>query len=74
MIQSTNGMSRPRAATSVQSKIASLAFTNWKNVCVLLFCFCLPWEKHKHTHLNFIYDKCIHNIIDKVKRQLERLC
>ena len=47
-IQSTAGMSSPLAATSVHSKMASLALQNWKKVCVLLVCFCLPCT-HNHT-------------------------
>ena len=43
MIQSTLGMSRPRAATSVQSRIPVGAAQNSKKVRVRFSCFCLPW-------------------------------
>lgn len=41
-IQSTAGMSRPLAATSVQSRMPDSALQNWKNVVVRFVCFCLP--------------------------------
>lgn len=44
-IQSTCGMSRPRAATSVQSKMPDFAWQNEKNVHVRFCCFCLPYKK-----------------------------
>lgn len=51
-IQSTSGMSRPRAATSVHSRMPESALQNWKKVVVRLVCFCLPWdtggEREKH--------------------------
>jgi len=43
MIQSTLGISSPRAATSVQSRIPVGALQNSKNVFVRFCCFCLPW-------------------------------
>lgn len=46
-IQSTCGMSRPRAATSVQSKMPDFAWQNEKNVHVRFCCFCLPYMKKK---------------------------
>lgn len=49
MIQSTLGMSRPRAATSVQSKIPVGALQNSKKVLVRFCCFCLPWNKVRLT-------------------------
>ena len=42
-IQSTCGMSKPRAATSVHSRMPSDALQNWKKVVVRLVCFCLPY-------------------------------
>lgn len=45
MIQSTRGMSRPRAATSVQSRIPVGALQNSKKVLVRFCCFCLPWKE-----------------------------
>ena len=47
-IQSTSGMSSPRAATSVHNKMASLALQNWKKVWVRLACFCLPWWRRNN--------------------------
>lgn len=44
MIQSTRGMSRPRAATSVQRRMPEEALQNSKKVFVRFCCFCLPWE------------------------------
>lgn len=41
-IQSTAGMSRPRAATSVHSRIPVSALQNWKKVVVRFVCFCFP--------------------------------
>jgi hypothetical protein len=41
-IQSTAGMSRPRAATSVHSSLPVSALQNWKNVVVRFVCFCFP--------------------------------
>lgn len=41
-IQSTSGISRPLAATSVQRRMPESALQNWKNVVVLLVCFCFP--------------------------------
>ena len=41
-IQSTSGMSRPRAATSVHRRIPDLALQNSKKVVVRLCCFCFP--------------------------------
>ena len=41
-IQSTAGMSSPRAATSVQSRIPVSAEQNSKKVAVRLFCFWSP--------------------------------
>lgn len=41
-IQSTAGISNPRAATSVQSSVPDSALQNWKNVVVRFVCFCLP--------------------------------
>jgi hypothetical protein len=49
-IQSTAGISNPLAATSVHNKIASFALQNWKNVCVRLVCFCLPWKYKNSFH------------------------
>lgn len=43
-IQSTSGMSSPRAATSVHSRMPESALQNWKKVVVRLVCFCLPCE------------------------------
>lgn len=43
-IQSTAGMSKPRAATSVHSKMPDSALQNWKNTDVRLACFCLPYK------------------------------
>jgi hypothetical protein len=43
-IQSTSGMSRPLAATSVHKRMPDWALQNWKNVVVLLVCFCLPYN------------------------------
>ena len=43
MIQSTLGISRPRAATSVQSRIPVGALQNSKNVLVRFCCFCFPY-------------------------------
>ena len=37
------GMSRPRAATSVQSSTPVSAWQNSKKVAVRFCCFCLPW-------------------------------
>lgn len=45
MIQSTLGMSRPRAATSVQRRIPVGALQNSKKVLVRFCCFCLPCEQ-----------------------------
>ena len=45
MIQSTFGISRPLAATSVQSKMPVSALQNSKNVLVRFCCFCLPYER-----------------------------
>lgn len=42
MIQSTRGMSKPRAATSVQRRIPEEALQNSKKVLVRFCCFCLP--------------------------------
>ncbi len=42
MIQSTSGMSRPRAATSVQTRMPLVALQNSKKVAVRLACFCRP--------------------------------
>lgn len=42
-IQSTAGMSKPRAATSVHKSVPDSALQNWKNVVVRLVCFCFPW-------------------------------
>lgn len=44
-IQSTSGMSRPRAATSVHSSVPDVALMNSKNVVVRFCCFCLPWGR-----------------------------
>lgn len=41
-IQSTAGMSRPRAATSVHKRVPVSALQNWKKVVVRFVCFCLP--------------------------------
>lgn len=41
-IQSTAGISKPRAATSVHRSVPDSALQNWKNVVVRLVCFCLP--------------------------------
>lgn len=41
-IQSTAGMSRPLAATSVHNNIPLSALQNWKKVVVLFVCCCLP--------------------------------
>lgn len=43
-IQSTSGISRPLAATSVQRRMPESALQNWKNVVVLFVCFCFPWK------------------------------
>lgn len=43
-IQSTSGISSPRAATSVHSRMPESALQNWKKVVVRLVCFCLPCE------------------------------
>lgn len=47
MIQSTLGISRPRAATSVQSKIPVGALQNSKKVLVRFCCFCFPCQEKK---------------------------
>lgn len=44
MIQSTRGMSKPRAATSVQRSVPVSALQNSKKVVVRFCCFCLPYE------------------------------
>ena len=44
-IQSTSGISRPRAATSVHSNVPELALQNSKNVVVRFCCFCFPYMK-----------------------------
>jgi len=41
-IQSTSGISRPRAATSVHSNVPELALQNSKKVVVRFCCFCFP--------------------------------
>jgi len=43
MIQSTLGISSPRAATSVQSRIPVGALQNSKKVFVRFCCFCFPY-------------------------------
>ena len=43
MIQSTLGMSSPRAATFVQTKMLDSALRNSKKVFVRLSCFCFPY-------------------------------
>jgi hypothetical protein len=45
MIQSTLGISRPRAATSVHKRVPDGALQNSKKVVVRFCCFCLPWQK-----------------------------
>jgi hypothetical protein len=45
MIQSTMGISRPRAATSVHKRVPDGALQNSKKVVVRFCCFCLPWQK-----------------------------
>ena len=45
MIQSTAGISRPLAATLVQSNVPCVAFVNSKNVRVRFSCFCFPYTK-----------------------------
>jgi len=42
MIQSTLGISSPRAATSVHSRMPVVALPNSKKVFVRFCCFCLP--------------------------------
>ena len=54
-IQSTSGMSRPLAATSVQSRMPESALQNWKKVVVRFVCFCLPWKEKER---NWISNKC----------------
>ena len=44
MIQSTRGISKPRAATSVQRSVPDSALQNSKNVVVRFCCFCFPYE------------------------------
>lgn len=58
-IQSTAGISRPRAATSVQSKIPVSALQNWKNVVVRFVCFCFPCSQHNKPPLlsNYIENR-----------------
>ena len=46
-IQSTRGMSRPRAATSVQRSTAVCAWQNWRKVVVRRACFCFPCNRHQ---------------------------
>lgn len=53
-IQSTSGMSRPRAATSVHSSIPESALQNWKKVVVRFVCFCFPCNKKSTTALMFL--------------------
>eukprot|EP01139_Manchomonas_bermudensis_P000891 Amastigsp_a1050_42.p4 type:complete len:122 gc:universal Amastigsp_a1050_42:437-802(+) len=43
-IQSTSGMSRPRAATSVQIRMPDSAPTKSRKVEVRFCCFCRPWS------------------------------
>lgn len=51
MIQSTRGMSRPRAATSVQRRIPEEALQNSKKVLVRFCCFCLPCVSNSVSEL-----------------------
>ena len=52
-IQSTWGISKPLAATSVHNRIDSLALQNWKNVWVRFACFCFPCKNFQHLiHCN----------------------
>ena len=46
-IQSTSGISRPRAATSVHNKAPELALQNSKNVVVRFCCFCFPYRNKR---------------------------
>ena len=48
-IQSTCGMSSPLAATSVHSRMPSVALQNWKKVCERFACFCFPWKHHTNA-------------------------
>lgn len=47
-IQSTSGISSPRAATSVHKRMPESALQNWKKVVVRLVCFCFPWVGKKN--------------------------
>ena len=46
-IQSTSGISKPLAATSVHNNMPLSAEQNSKNVLVRFCCFCLPCDKKK---------------------------
>ena len=64
MIQSTAGMSRPLAATSVHSRMPFSALLNSKKVLVRFCCFCFPWmsctgnEAALLSSLSMIIDTC----------------
>lgn len=74
-IQSTRGMSRPLAATSIHNKMDSLELQNWKKVWVLLVCFCFPfksnikrktWTKTRNVKSIQVFDYCwVTQIIDQ---------
>ena len=59
-IQSTAGISRPRAATSVHSRIPVSALQNWKNVVVRFICFCFPCSHQNRSPLVSNYSENLH--------------
>lgn len=80
MIQSTRGMSRPRAATSVQRRMPDVALMNSKKVSVRFCCFCLPCYRRdsvcelrsqenayveiQHGHVDIIQKLCV--VFDRI--------
>lgn len=84
MIQSTAGISKPRAATSVQSKIPFSALQNSKNVFVRFCCFCRPCYdmceqvigNHNHHSLYSTYMQIQHrnvNVVHQLSMVLDRI-
>ncbi len=53
MKPTTAGMSRPRAATSVQRRMPFSALQNSKQVEVRFCCFCFPWMSRQGMSIQF---------------------